>query len=157
MVYSVSPPTSPAMRKIAYAVTDNEIAACCPVMSQLRPKIAEHEFVPLVKHLAATCGFQLAYLDENGIKAVAGYRVAEWLAGGRYLEIEDLVTADGARSRGHGGALFDWLVAEAARRECRQVRLVSHVRRADAHRFYLRKGMSIEAHYFSMNVPSGNA
>lgn len=26
------------------------------------------------------------------------------------------------------------------------------VKRTDAHRFYLRKGMAIEAHYFSMNV-----
>jgi GNAT superfamily N-acetyltransferase len=145
------------MRKIAEAVADNEIAACFHVMSQLRPKIAEHEFVPLVKHLAVTTGLRIAYLDEDGIKAVAGYRVSEWLAGGRYLEIEDLVTAEGARSKGHGGALFDWLVAEAARRECHQVRLVSHVRRTDAHRFYLRKGMNIEAHYFSMNVPSSNA
>jgi hypothetical protein len=32
------------------------------------------------------------------------------------------------------------------------VRLVSRVSRLDAHRFYLRKGMSLEAHYFSMNV-----
>ncbi len=142
------------MRRIADAVTDTEIAACFPVMSQLRPKIAEHEFVPLVKHLAATTGLRIACLDEEGIKAVAGYRASEWLAGGRYLEIEDLVTAEGSRSNGHGGALFDWLVAEAARLECRQVRLVSHVKRTDAHRFYLRKGMSIEAHYFSMNVPS---
>lgn len=141
------------MRRIAEALTDNEIAACFPVMSQLRPKIAEDEFVSLVKHLAATCGFQLACLDDDGIKAVAGYRVAEWLAGGRYLEIEDLVTAEDSRSQGHGGALFDWLLAEAARRGCRQLRLVSHVRRTDAHRFYLRKGMSIEAHYFSMDVP----
>jgi GNAT superfamily N-acetyltransferase len=145
------------MRRIAAAIIDADIAACFPVMSQLRPKIAAHEFVTLVKHLAASTGFQLAYLDEEGIKAVAGYRISEWLAGGRYLEIEDLVTAEGARSRGHGGALFDWLVDEAARRECRQVRLVSHVRRTDAHRFYLRKGMSLEAHYFSMDVPPAKA
>jgi GNAT superfamily N-acetyltransferase len=145
------------MRRIAEAVTDAEIAACFPVMSQLRPKIAERDFVTLVKHLAGTTGFQLAYLHENGIRAVAGYRVSEWLAGGRYLEIEDLVTAEDSRSKGHGGALFDWLVDEAARRACRQVRLVSNVKRVDAHRFYLRKGMSIEAHYFSMNVPPGNS
>ncbi len=144
------------MPRIALAVIDADIAACFPVMSQLRPRIAADDFVRLVKHLAATTGFQLAYLDDDGIQAVAGYRVSEWLAGGRYLEIEDLVTAERARSRGHGGALFDWLVAEAARRECRQVRLVSNVRRTDAHRFYLRKGMSLEAHYFSMNVPPVN-
>ena len=57
-----------------------------------------------------------------------------------------------ARSKGYGGELFDWLMAEAARTGCRQVRLVSNVRRVDAHRFYTRKGMAHEAHYFSINV-----
>jgi hypothetical protein len=33
-----------------------------------------------------------ACLDDDGIKAVAGYRVSEWLHAGKYLEIEDLVT-----------------------------------------------------------------
>ncbi len=139
--------------RIAEATTDAEIIACWPVMSQLRPKIVEQEFLGIVTRLAATQRLQLAYLDDGGIRAVAGYRLGDWLAGGRYLEIEDLVTAEGVRSRGYGGALFDWLVAVAAREQCRQVRLVSNVRRLDAHRFYLRKGMTIEANYFSMNVP----
>jgi len=43
-------------------------------------------------------------------------------------------------------------VREAVRVGCRQVRLESGVKRADAHRFYLRKGMMIEAHDFSMNL-----
>ena len=143
------------MTRIAIARTDAEIEACYPVMSLLRPKIPRDRFVARVRELAAATGLELACLDDGGIKAVAGYRVSDWLAGGRYLEIEDLVTADGERSRGHGGALFDWLVATAARERCLQVRLVSHVRREDAHRFYQRKGMTLEAHYFSMNVPAG--
>ena len=105
-----------------------------------------------VQELAASTGLTLAYLDDGGIKAVAGYRISDWLAGGRYLEIEDLVTADGERSRGYGGILFDWVADLAGRSGCLQVRLLSHVRRVDAHRFYLRKGMTQEALYFSLNV-----
>ena len=140
-------------KRIAVADTDALIDACFPVMAELRPKISRDDFLPFVKRLAANHGFRLAFLDDGGIKAVAGYRVAEWLAGGRYLEIEDLVTAADARSKGYGGELFDWILAEAARQGCRQVRLVSNVRRVDAHRFYVRKGMTHEAHYFSINVP----
>jgi hypothetical protein len=40
----------------------------------------------------------------------------------------------------------------AAESGCRQVRLVSNIRRVDAHRFYERKGMSKEAYYFSIDV-----
>lgn len=139
--------------KIGIARTDEEIAACFPVMSELRPHLSADSFVSLVRHLGNLTGFELAYLSENGeIKSVAGYRVSEWLAGGKYLEIEDLVSTASARSRGYGSALFDWLMSLAAREGCRHVRLVSNVRREDAHRFYQRKGMSLEAYYFSINT-----
>jgi len=137
---------------ISLATSGPEIAACYPVMAELRPHLTADEFVPTVLHLMNTTGFQLACLDDDGIKAVAGFRVSEWLHAGKYLEIEDLVAASSARSKGYGGQLFDWLLAHAASRSCRQLRLLSGIRRTDAHRFYLRKGMTIEAHYFSVNV-----
>jgi GNAT superfamily N-acetyltransferase len=137
---------------IKIASTAEDIAACFPVLSELRPQLAADTFVATIQHLIATTQFALAYLVDGGIKAVAGYRISEWLHAGKYLEIEDLVASSAARSKGYGGALFDWLVNEAASRGCRQVRLLSGVKRIDAHRFYLRKGMIIEAHYFSMNV-----
>ena len=137
---------------IALATSGPEIAACYPVMAELRPHLTAADFVPRILHLMNTTGFELAYLDDGGIKAVAGFRVSEWLHTGKYLEIEDLVATSSARSKGYGGQLFDWLLAQAESRSCRQLRLVSGVKRTDAHRFYLRKGMSIEAHYFSMNV-----
>ncbi|HSN25063.1 MAG TPA: GNAT family N-acetyltransferase, partial [Kofleriaceae bacterium] len=95
-------------------------------------------------------GFALVAVFDPGVVAVAGIRIGEWLASGRCLEIEDLVTGDGERSRGHGGALFDWIVAYARREQCVEVKLVSHVTRYAAHRFYLRKRMSIVAHFFSL-------
>lgn len=134
------------------AVSAEEIAACFPVLSELRPQLEADSFVATIRHLMNTTNFSLAFLDDDGIKAVAGYRVSEWLHAGKYLEIEDLVATGTARSKGYGGMLFDWLLAEAARQGCRQLRLVSGVKRIDAHRFYLRKGMVFEAHYFSMNV-----
>jgi GNAT superfamily N-acetyltransferase len=132
--------------------SEQEILDCYAVMAELRPHIRPDEFLPLVKRLAELTGFQLAYLTDGEIKAVAGFRISEWLAGGKYLEIEDLVAKSGERSKGYGGELFDWLVEQAKANNCLQVRLVSRVNRLDAHRFYLRKGMSHEAHYFSMNL-----
>jgi len=137
---------------IRKASTDREITACFAVLSELRPQLRAEQFVATIRHLMETTNFALAFLEDDGIKAVAGYRVSEWLHSGKYLEIEDLVASSAARSKGYGGALFDWLLAEAAREGCQQLRLVSGVKRADAHRFYLRKGMVMEAHYFSMNV-----
>jgi len=139
---------------IALATDGPQIAACYPVMAELRPHLNAAEFVPTVLHLMNATHFELAYLDDGGIKAVAGFRVSEWLHAGKYLEIEDLVVTGSARSKGYGGQLFDWLLAQAASRSCRELRLLSGVKRTDAHRFYLRKGMLIEAHYFSIKVPA---
>jgi GNAT superfamily N-acetyltransferase len=138
--------------RIFIARDDDQIAACHPVLVQLRPHLKLDEFVRRIRMLQETTGFQLACLDDAGIRAVAGYRIGDWLHAGKYLEIEDLVTAEDCRSQGHGGQLFDWLVCEASRQSCRQVRLLSGVKRIDAHRFYERNGMKIEAYYFSKSV-----
>ena len=138
--------------RITVAQSDQEISDCYLVMAELRPHIRTDEFLPTVKRLSEIAGFRLAYLTDGEIKAVAGFRTSEWLAGGKYLEIEDLVAKSGERSKGYGGELFDWLVEHARENNCLQVRLVSRVDRLDAHRFYLRKGMTLEAHYFSMKL-----
>lgn len=138
--------------KITVAQSEQEILNCYSVIAELRPHIRPNEFLPLVKRLAEIAGLRLAYLTEGEVKAVAGFRISEWLAGGKYLEIEDLVAKSGERSKGYGGKLFDWLVEHAKENDCQQVRLVSRVSRVNAHRFYLQKGMNLEAHYFSMNL-----
>ncbi|MBA3786755.1 MAG: GNAT family N-acetyltransferase [Acidobacteria bacterium] len=138
--------------QITLAKEEREILDCYSVMAELRPHIQPDEFLPRVKRLTEIAGYQLVYLTDDGIKAVAGFRISEWLAGGKYLEIEDLVAAGGERSKGYGGELFDWLVNHAKENDCEQLQLVSRVNRFDAHRFYLNKRMIIEAHYFSMNL-----
>jgi len=139
--------------KIELATTDEDILACYPVMAELRPQYSKEEFLEKVRRLMAEHGFQLAYLSEDGIKAVAGIRMGEWLPTGKYLEIEDLVTAYAARSRGYGRALLHWLFAYAADNGCEIVKLVSATHRVDAHRFYEREGMAKTAWLFGVTVP----
>lgn len=140
------------MSQIQLAKSDEEILNCHSVMAELRSHIRADEFLPTVKRLTEISGFQLAYLTDGEVKAVAGFRISEWLAGGKFLEIEDFVSKDGERSKGYGSALFDWLVEYAKAENCRHIKLVSRVTRFGAHRFYLRKKMNIEAHYFSLDT-----
>ena len=138
------------MNKIKIAETDAEIRNCYAVMAELRPQFQPDDFLRQVRRQMAETKFRLVYLDDNGIKAVGSYRIGKWLAGGKYLEIEDLVSKTGERSKGYGGELFDWFVDFAKQENCDQIKLVSHVKRFGAHRFYLNKKMIIEAHYFSL-------
>lgn len=137
---------------IAVAETDDEIQNCYAVMAELRPHLKPDAFLRKVKRQAESSDYQLVYLTDGEVKAVGGFRISEWLAGGKYLEIEDFVAKDGERSKGYGGELFDWIVDFAKRENCNQIKLVSRVTRFAAHRFYLRKRMNIEAHYFSLNL-----
>lgn len=138
--------------RIQVAQSSNEIAACHPIIHELRPHLQEKDFLNTINRLSQTTGFRLAYLIDEDIKAVAGYRISEWLHSGKYLEIEDLITKQTERSKGYGDHLFNWLAAEAKREGCRQLRLVSGVKRTDAHRLYFRKGMVHEANYFSLDL-----
>ena len=138
---------------IAFATTDTEIQDCYDVMSQLRPHITAEDFLPRVRRQMQGFDYRLPHLlDEGEVKAVAGVRVSEWLHGGKYLEIDDLVAKDGDRSKGYAGQLFDWIVELARSEQCNHIRLLSGVQRFDAHRFYLKKRMNIEAHYFTLSL-----
>ena len=133
-------------------MTDDEIRDCYAVMSELRPHLAPEEFVSRVRSQMESFGYRLVCLRDGDVHAVGGIRVSECLAGGRYMEIDDLVAREGERSKGYGGQLFDWIVDLARKENCEEVNLISRVTRFGAHRFYLRKRMDIEAHYFSMKL-----
>ena len=143
------------MTNIKIAETDDEIRRCYPVMSELRPHIAEEDFLPQVRRQIEASGFQLVYLEDGGeVKAVAGIRIAEWLARGMSLDLEDLVASESDRSKGYGGKLLDWLFEYGRERGCTEIRLVSHVTRFRAQQFYLKKKMILDGHFFSMPLSS---
>jgi GNAT superfamily N-acetyltransferase len=121
-------------------------------MAELRPHLRADEFLARVKKQAEIADYKLAYVLDGEVKAVAGFRISECLAWGKFLWVDDLVAKDGERSRGYGGRLFDWLVEHAVAEGCAQLHLDSGVQRFDAHRFYLTKRMIIECHHFSLKL-----
>jgi GNAT superfamily N-acetyltransferase len=134
-------------------VTPAEIDATFAVMRQLRPALVAADYRVTVERMMQS-GFHLAAaLEGPAVRAVAGYRFGESLAWGRYLYVDDLVTDDGARSRGFGQQLLDWLKAEARAHGCGELHLDSGVQRHGAHRFYLRERMDIASYHFRIPLP----
>jgi GNAT superfamily N-acetyltransferase len=132
-----------------HATTDAEIADCYDVMAELRPHVSRERFLPLVKQMHAG-GYRLACIRERGrVVAVAGYRVSTNLFYGRNLYVDDLVTAESERSKGHGKALLEWLKRLAIEDGCDAFHLDSGVQRKRAHQFYLREGMELSSYHFS--------
>ncbi len=134
---------------IQLATSEADIRRCYPVMHQLRPKYSEAAFVERVK-LQTPGGYQLAFLEVAGtVHAVAGYRVSENLAWGRFLYVDDLVSGEEVRGQGFAGKLIDWLIDRGRAAGCKELHLDSGVQRFNAHRFYLGKGMNITSHHFA--------
>lgn len=117
-------------------------------MQELRPHLSESEFLHRVREQAKS-GYRLAALEQGGeVVAVAGFRLGENLAWGRFLYVDDLVTASRHRSHGYGSQMLSWLRGYAREQGCGQLHLDSGMQREAAHRFYGREGMATAGYHF---------
>lgn len=136
--------------EIHNAFSEEEIEKCFGIMQQLRPHLLDKNlFVAQVKRQIEN-GYHLVYFCDKGIiKAVAGFRLLEFLAWGKVLYIDDLITDSNARKNGHGSKLVKWLIEYAKKTGCDEVHLDSGPQRHDAHRLYLNHHFKIVAHHFA--------
>lgn len=140
---------------ITIAETEEEIRACWPAMHELRPHLDETSFVSKVMRQRQQHAYTLAAISDaqGAVVAATGFRIAEYLAWGKTLYVDDLVTRESARNHGYGGALLDWLITQAQSQDCAQLHLDSGVQRHDAHRLYLNRKLQITSHHFAIRLP----
>jgi len=132
--------------------TVEQIQACYAVMRQLRPHLVEEQaFIEQVQRQMAE-GYQLVCCrEEEKIVALAGFRFLEFLAWGKVVYIDDLITDSEARKNGYGGKLLKWMIELAKQMNCDQVHLDSGPQRYQAHKLYLNHGFKIIGHHFALN------
>lgn len=138
--------------EIIFATKSEQILACYEVMRQLRPHLtSEKAFVEQVQRQIEE-GYRLVYIqDEGKVKAVVGFRFLEFLAWGKVIYIDDLVSDIATRKNGYGSKLLKWVITEARKANCDQVHLDSGPQRHDAHRLYLNHGFKIIGHHFALD------
>lgn len=138
--------------EIKIAHSDSDILKCFKVIKELRPHLAEENFLSLIKKMM-TEGYELAFIEENN-KAVAavGFRYLQLLYNGTQYYIDDLTTLPESRGRGYAGRLLDFVETLAREKGFNTVTLDSGHQRFDAHRLYLNKGFKIVAHHFSKTL-----
>ncbi len=135
-----------------YADDEQALRRCYPVIRELRPHLSEAAFLAAVAAQREQ-GYRLGFIEEAGaVVACVGFRLAHFLAWGRVLYIDDLITAEAARGQGHGQALL--IAVEALARElgCDALHLDSGHHRHAAHRLYLNAGFNISSHHFSKQL-----
>ena len=120
-----------------------------PVLRELRPHLTAESFAAVCEEgRPQGLRFTVVYDDAGVCVGVAGWRVVATTAVLRKLYVDDLVTRDGQRSRGVGRTLLDELVQRALAAGCQAFDLDSAVHRSDAHRFYMREGLTITSFHF---------
>jgi GNAT superfamily N-acetyltransferase len=138
--------------EIKHAQNDAEILGCFDLLKILRPHLEKESFVETV-HRQTEEGYHLIFIADNeGVKSAAGYRIAHFLAWGKVLYLDDLITLPEARGIGFGTHLLKHLKGVAEEHGCKGIHLDTDVQRDDAHRLYLNLGLHINSLHMSMDL-----
>jgi GNAT superfamily N-acetyltransferase len=134
--------------EITQIKTEQQIRSCYQLMAVLRPHLIKSDFPNRVSRQMEQ-GYQLRALENaNDPLALIGYRLVENLIFGKFLYIDDLVTATNHKRKGYAGQLLDWAIQFSIDEGCQAVQLDSGFQNTDAHRLYLNKGFQLSAHHF---------
>lgn len=123
-----------------------------PVLRELRPHLTPATFSGIYQEGYRQGLRYLAAYDGEQCVGVAGWRLVATTHVARKVHVDDLVTAASERSRGVGAALLSELIDRARAADCTVLDLDSGVQRADAHRFYMREGLTITSFHFTLRL-----
>jgi ribosomal protein S18 acetylase RimI-like enzyme len=127
---------------VRHAESSEELAACFPVIVQLRPFLEDAaDWQKRVLSMAGAGYRVLAAWDGERAVAVAGYRIMENLIHRRFVYVDDLVTADGRRGEGLGALLLTEVSRIGAAARCQRLVLDTAAANTSARRFYEREGL----------------
>jgi GNAT superfamily N-acetyltransferase len=122
------------------------------VLVELRPHLTVASFAAVYEEAHGQGLRYLVAYDGGRCVGVAGWRLMATTHAIRKLYVDDLVTTEASRSQGVGAALLDELGRRAQAAGCHVLDLDSGVQRGDAHRFYMREGLTISSSHFGRPV-----
>lgn len=126
-----------------------------PLHRVFRPNIAG-DYADHLNRMADEGAGLIQLVDDDDVRALAVWRTYLTTYCGRRFEVDDLVTAEGWRSRGYGATLIAALEAKARALGCDQLMLTSATWRAEAHRFYFRQRFTIRSFLFAKPLDPEN-
>jgi ribosomal protein S18 acetylase RimI-like enzyme len=138
---------------LRHAESDAEILACFDVMRELRPNLTSAASFLEQMHRMTKNGYRLLMAVENQKPvALAGYRDKEMLVHGRFIYVDDLITAEVRRGQQLGERLLRYIFVLAKEQGYNKVILDTGIGNVLAQRFYYRIGMLAAGMHFSYEV-----
>lgn len=132
--------------------TKEDLELCYEVFKQLRPHLTSKEmFISQVNRQQLLSYQIIAIKNSTGqVVSAAGFRITEFLAWGKVLYIDDLITSPDFRGKGYGSSLLDWLIEKAKSEKCQALHLDTGYTRHDAHKLYLKADLKMKGHHLSI-------
>jgi GNAT superfamily N-acetyltransferase len=133
--------------------TDADIEAVFPVILELRPHLTFREYTALMTEAKIRDDYEIvAIFDGPKCLAAMGFRILFDFVHGKHLYIDDLVVAEGSRSKGMGAELLKYAERVAIEKKCKGLRLCTGVNRKDSQRFYERNHWNARAIAYKKGV-----
>jgi GNAT superfamily N-acetyltransferase len=129
--------------------TKQEMLDHLEVMQELYPSLTRESYSKDLDEMLLNNHYgQLAAFDNGKCIGIAGFWIGTKLWCGRYLEIDNLVVSDKARSKGVGKALFEYLSQKAIEFNCNMMSLDSYTYNFKAHKFFYNEGYAPRGFHF---------
>lgn len=137
------------IRELASAADWRAIA---PLVQQQNPDIPPTECAALLKSMRAG-GYRCAgAFQGKALVGIMGFWIGFRFWCRKYIDIDNVIVDEAARSQGIGKALLAW-VEEIARAEgCTMAVLDSYTTAHRAHRFYFREGYVVLGYHFTKKI-----
>jgi GNAT superfamily N-acetyltransferase len=133
--------------------SEADLAACFPVMRDLRPHLTgPDEMNERIRRQFAQGYELLAAWSGSAVVGAAGHRIAENLIRGRFCYVDDLVVAASHRRNGLGARLLDAVAEQARAAGCSWLTLDTSLDNLLGQRFYFRYGMLPSSLRFSQKL-----
>jgi GNAT superfamily N-acetyltransferase len=118
------------------------------VLQELYPSLSPEQYTKELDLMLPHNYTQLAVFELDRCIAICGVWIGNKLWIGKYLELDNIVVIESARSKGVGELIFKTLEQKAKEENCNMLALDSYTGNFKAHKFFYNQGFGPKGFHF---------
>lgn len=132
--------------------TTADFAPALKLVQQTNPQLTKQQFTARLKKMQPLGYRCIAYVEKGKYIGLCGFWHGTRFWCGDFIDLDNVVVDEKARSKGIGKKMLDWVEKEAKLLKCDQLGLDCYAHFYDAHRFYFREGYIIKGYHFTKQL-----
>lgn len=118
------------------------------VIQELYPSLTLEEYGNELDFMLPLNYGQVAVFEDETCVGISGYWLGSKLWCGKYLELDNIIVVEKARSAGVGQLIFDFLQKKASEANCNFMSLDSYTQNFKAHKFFYNNDFNPKGFHF---------